>query len=107
MKHLNAPRTLLVSAANVVAVMAFVVAGVVRWPETSVMLAGAIAGGYGGALVGRRARPDIVRAITRDRHDWHHAGVFCKDIWTDAQALMGESHAVRFARYVRISCDHG
>ncbi|CAG9209146.1 putative membrane transporter protein [Paraburkholderia tropica] len=64
LKHLNAPRTLLVSAANVVAVMAFVVAGVVRWPETSVMLAGAIAGGYGGALVGRRARPDIVRAIT-------------------------------------------
>jgi uncharacterized protein len=64
LKHLNAPRTMLVSAANVAAVVAFVVAGAVQWRETTVMLTGAIAGGYGGALIGRRARPDIVRAIT-------------------------------------------
>lgn len=64
LKQLNAPRTLLVSAANVVAVLTFIVANAVRWPETLVMLAGAIIGGYGGAHIGRRAPPNIVRAIT-------------------------------------------
>ncbi len=63
-KSLNAPRTLLVSAANVVAVFAFTLANAVRWPETLVMLVGAIAGGYGGALIGRRAPPRIIRALT-------------------------------------------
>lgn len=64
LKHLNAPRTLLVSAANVVAVLAFIVAGAVSWPETLVMLAGAIIGGYGGAQIGRRASPSLVRRVT-------------------------------------------
>jgi uncharacterized membrane protein YfcA len=64
LKHLNASRTLLVSAANVVAVLAFIVANAVRWPETLVMLVGAIIGGYGGARIGRRMPPGIIRAIT-------------------------------------------
>ena len=64
LKQLNAPRTLLVSAANVVAVLAFIVANAVRWPETLVMLVGAIIGGFGGAHIGRRAPPGIIRAIT-------------------------------------------
>jgi len=64
LKHLNAPRTLLVSATNAVAVLAFVAAGAVRWPETLAMLAGAIIGGYGGARVGRWASPGAVRAVT-------------------------------------------
>ena len=64
LKQLNAPRTLLVSAANTVAVLVFVVAGAVRWPETLAMLAGAVAGRYGGAQLGRRAAPGVVRAIT-------------------------------------------
>lgn len=64
LKLLNAPRTLMVSAANVVAVLTFIVASAVRWPETLVMLVGAIIGGYGGAHVGRRAPPGIIRAIT-------------------------------------------
>lgn len=64
LKELNAPRTLLVSAANAVAVLAFIVAGAVSWPETLGMLAGAIAGGYAGAHLGRRAPPGLVRAIT-------------------------------------------
>jgi uncharacterized membrane protein YfcA len=64
LKLLNAPRTLLVSAANAVAVFAFIAAGAVRWPETLAMLAGAMLGGYGGAHVGRRAPPGVVRAIT-------------------------------------------
>ncbi len=64
LKSLNAPRTLLVSAANVVAVLAFIVADAVSWPETLTMLTGALVGGYGGACIGRRAPPGIIRALT-------------------------------------------
>jgi hypothetical protein len=64
LKSLNAPRTLLVSAANAVAVLTFVVAHAVRWPETLAMLVAAVIGGYGGARVGRRASPGIIRAGT-------------------------------------------
>jgi len=63
-KRLNAPRTLLVSAANMVAVLAFIVAGAVRWPETLAMLAGAVIGGYGGAHIGKRAPANAIRALT-------------------------------------------
>lgn len=63
-KSLNAPRTLLVSAANTIAVLVFICARAVRWPETLVMLAAAIVGGYGGAQVGRRAPPRVVRTGT-------------------------------------------
>lgn len=64
LKELNAPRTLLVSAANMVAVVAFIVANAVHWHETLAMLAGAILGGYGGAHIGRRAPPGAIRAVT-------------------------------------------
>ena len=64
LKELNAPRTLLVSAANAVAVLAFIAAGAVRWPETLGMLAGAVVGGYAGAHLGRRAPPGLVRTVT-------------------------------------------
>lgn len=64
LKHLNAPRTLMVSAANVVAVVAFIAAHAVRWPETLVMLAGGILGGYLGARIGRRTPAAVIRALT-------------------------------------------
>lgn len=64
LKELNAPRTLLVSAANMVAVAAFIVANAVHWHETLAMLAGAVVGGYGGAHLGRRASPRIIRSFT-------------------------------------------
>jgi uncharacterized membrane protein YfcA len=64
LKNLNAPRTLLVSAANTVAVLAFIAANAVRWPETLTMLVGAIIGGYGGAHIGRRAPAGAIRALT-------------------------------------------
>ncbi|MGF6777264.1 sulfite exporter TauE/SafE family protein [Paraburkholderia sp. GAS334] len=64
LKRLNAPRTLLVSAANAMAVLTFVVAHAVHWPETLVMLVAAIAGGYGGAQIGRRAPPAVIRSGT-------------------------------------------
>ena len=63
-KSLNAPRTLLVSTANLMAVAIFAFAHAVRWPEALVVLAGAAAGGYGGAQLGRRTPPGIIRAVT-------------------------------------------
>jgi uncharacterized protein len=64
LKSLNAPRTLLVTAANTMAVLIFIVAHAVRWSETLVMLVAATVGGYCGALVGRRAPAPVVRAAT-------------------------------------------
>jgi uncharacterized protein len=64
LKAMNAPRTLLVSAANSVAVLTFIVAHAVYWPETLVMLLGATLGGYGGARLSRLAPPAVVRTAT-------------------------------------------
>ena len=64
LKSLNAPRTLLVTAANSMAVLTFIAARAVHWPETMVMLIAAAAGGYGGAQLGRRAPPQVIRAGT-------------------------------------------
>jgi uncharacterized membrane protein YfcA len=64
LKSLNAPRTLLVSSANMMAALMFIIARAVHWPETLVMLVGAAIGGYGGAQIGRRAPPQLVRAWT-------------------------------------------
>ncbi len=62
-KALNGPRTLLVSAANTIAVLAFIVAGAVRWPETLSMLAGGAIGGAAGARLGRRIPAPLTRAL--------------------------------------------
>jgi uncharacterized protein len=64
LKSLNAPRTLLVSAANTIAVAIFVAAHAVHWSETLIMLIAATIGGYGGARIGRKAHPRIIRAGT-------------------------------------------
>ena len=64
LKALNPPRTLLVSAANLMAVATFIIARAIHWPETLAMLAGAVLGGYGGAHLGRRAPARVVRAGT-------------------------------------------
>jgi uncharacterized membrane protein YfcA len=64
LKSLNAPRTLLVSAANSMAVIIFIVAHAVHWAETVVMLIAAIVGGYGGAQIGLRAPANVIRVGT-------------------------------------------
>lgn len=61
-KAMGPARTLLVSAANGAAVLLFIGSGVVRWPETLALLAGAVAGGYGGAHLTRHLPPALVRA---------------------------------------------
>jgi uncharacterized membrane protein YfcA len=61
MHTMNAVKVLLASCINGVAVLTFIVAGVVAWPQALVMVAGAIIGGYGGAYIARRMEPHLVR----------------------------------------------
>ncbi len=64
LRALNAPRTLMVAAANSMAILVFAAVGVVRWAPTLAMLAGGIAGGVVGARIGRRLPARITRAMT-------------------------------------------
>lgn len=64
LKALNPARTLMVSAANTVAVVCFALAGAVRWREALIVGATAILGGYLGAHFGRRLDSGLVRAAT-------------------------------------------
>src|SRR5271165_2236636 len=64
-RALSATRTLLVGATNAVAVVCFVIAGLVWWPQALLMLVAAVAGGYGGARLARRVDPHRLRmAVT-------------------------------------------
>ena len=58
---MNALKTLLNAAINGAAVVTFIVAGAVLWPQALVMLVGAVAGGYGGAYFAQKLDPQIVR----------------------------------------------
>ena len=62
---MNANRTLLGAAMNGVAVILFIIAGKIWWPQTLVMLVAAVIGGYVGAHYARRADPRYIRvAVT-------------------------------------------
>ena len=61
LKAMAPSRVFLVSAANGAAVLWFIAAGAVHWPETLAMLAGCIAGGYLGARIGMILPRDWVR----------------------------------------------
>lgn len=63
-RELFAPRTLMLAVANAAAVIVFVAAGMVRWPACLPMLAGAVAGGWAGARVGKKLPASAVRAGT-------------------------------------------
>lgn len=59
--EMNALKAVLATCINGVAVITFILAGKIFWPEALVMIVGAIAGGYGGAYYARRIDPRIVR----------------------------------------------
>ena len=63
LKAMNPARTLLTSAMNIVAVLCFVVAGKVWWPQALSVLVGAATGGYVGARIGQRLPPVAVRVV--------------------------------------------
>jgi len=56
-------KNLLSGLTSFVAVVVFVLQGVVAWPPTIVMMAGAIVGGFLGGRLARVLPPDIVRWI--------------------------------------------
>jgi hypothetical protein len=64
LKSFNAPRTLLVSAANAIAVLIFIAARAVHWREALIMLVTGMLGAYCGSLIGRRAPAGIIRVAT-------------------------------------------
>jgi len=54
-------RTLMATVANAAAVVCFILAGVVRWPELLTMMIAAIIGGYFGAAYARMLPPPVLR----------------------------------------------
>jgi uncharacterized membrane protein YfcA len=62
-KLINANKTLLVGAANSVAVIIFIVSGKIYWPQTCIMLVATIIGGYFGAAYARRLNQNILRGV--------------------------------------------
>jgi uncharacterized membrane protein YfcA len=62
-RSIKALKNLLASAVSLVATAIFIVQGAVHWPETLVMLAGAILGGYAGGQLIRILPGDWVRRI--------------------------------------------
>jgi uncharacterized membrane protein YfcA len=58
---MNAMKTLLQSCINGVAVITFIIAGAVVWPQAILMVVGAIVGGFGGAYYARRIEQRWVR----------------------------------------------
>lgn len=61
MHRMNAVKTVLAACINGVAVVTFIVAQAVFWPQAIVMMLGAIAGGYGGATLAHRLPPRAIR----------------------------------------------
>src|SRR5262249_19475297 len=59
---MNGGRTLLGGVMNAAAVVCFVIAGKVWWPQTALMLVAAVTGGYVGARFARRINPAIIRS---------------------------------------------
>lgn len=58
---MNGVKTLLASATNSIAIIAFVLARIVVWPQATLMLVAAAAGGYGGAHYAQKLNPERIR----------------------------------------------
>lgn len=60
---MNALKNLFTSLCNGVAIIVFIIAGVVSWPHALVMMAGGLVGGYLGGHVGNRLPAAVARTI--------------------------------------------
>lgn len=63
LKAMNPSKILIGGCTNAAAVVCFLAAGKVWWLQTTLMLAGAVVGGYVGALVGRRVEARRIRTV--------------------------------------------
>jgi uncharacterized membrane protein YfcA len=61
--EMNAVKNILAATMNGVTIVILASAGVLRWDYGAIMAVAAIAGGYAGARVARRIRPDYVRVL--------------------------------------------
>jgi uncharacterized membrane protein YfcA len=61
--EMNGLKTVLQTSINGVAVITFIIAGAVFWLQALVMIAGSIAGGYGGAYFARKLDPRLIRGF--------------------------------------------
>lgn len=59
----NSLKALLAAGANGMAIVAFIAARIILWPQAAVMLAGAVLGGYSGAHYAQKLNPARVRAF--------------------------------------------
>jgi uncharacterized protein len=60
---MGAIRTLLAATINAAAVLTFILAGAVLWPQCLVMIAGAMTGGWFGAHFAQKADPRKIRSF--------------------------------------------
>jgi uncharacterized protein len=60
---MNAVKTVLATAVNGVAIIAFIAARVIYWPQGVLMLTGAVLGGYAGAHYAQKVNPAWIRAL--------------------------------------------
>ncbi len=60
---MNSVKTVLTSMANGVALVTFIAARIILWPQGILMLSGAVLGGYGGAHYAQKLNPRHVRAF--------------------------------------------
>lgn len=60
---MNALKITIGAAINTIAVVIFVLAGIVAWPQAIIMLVGGIAGGYWGAHLSLKVSPELVRRL--------------------------------------------
>jgi uncharacterized protein len=58
---MNGMKTVLVSIANGVALVPFIIAKIILWPQTVIMCVGALIGGYSGAHIAQRMKQEYVR----------------------------------------------
>jgi len=61
--EMNGLKTVLAVAVNALALAEFIIKGVVAWGPGLIMMAGAIIGGYFGALLARKIDPRWVRTL--------------------------------------------
>lgn len=61
--EMNGLKTLLQTSINGVAVITFIIARAVFWPQTLVMIVGAIVGGYGSVSIARKLDPRLIRGF--------------------------------------------
>jgi len=60
---MNGLKTVLATIINGIAALAFVLAGIIDWPQCLIMIVGSTLGGYGGAVIAQRISSEIIRYL--------------------------------------------